>query len=205
MYGAMVERPQRDHLAFVAAEAPRPDSMCAHYVRRIEPWYGFVVYGVLYYFAAFVCFAIGCIPGFALGAAVGQKGALWVLILGLAGGGAAFVLAWWGFARWVKRKRARALPLVRDGALIEGRVFDRFSGGAGKVAVRVVTDYAVGQIGVKFYRVQLTGEHAMRMLHVPVHAGQASPGTAVTVLFHAECSHALVFDGAGKARVARVS
>ena len=191
---------------FKVVETPRPPEVCKRYVRRVEPLWGFVVYGVLWYFVAFVAFAIGIIPGFAFGNAVGAKGALWVQILGFVGGGIAFVLAWIPYVRWAKRKRARTLPLIRDGVLLEGSVFNNMSGPGLAAAGRVVTDFAVGQLGVKFYRVTVEHNGMPHMLHVPNpgFGERPAPGTTLPVLFHPGVAHALVFDQRGKANVARV-
>jgi hypothetical protein len=195
-----------DLVDFEVSDPPRAPDVCKHYVRRIEPLWGFVVYGVLWYFVAFVAFAIGCAPGFLLGNAVGAKGALWVTVLGLTGGGIAFLLAWIPFVRWAKRRRARTLPLIRDGVLLEGSVFNNMSGPGLAAAGRIVTDFAVGQLGVKFYRVTVEHEGMPHMLHVPnpTFGGRPAPGTTLPVLFHPDVAHALVFDQRGKANVARV-
>lgn len=196
-----------DLVDFETSSTPRPDAVCKHYVRRIEPIWGFVVYGVLWYFVAFVFFALGCAPGFILGAIVGAKGATWVTVVGLTGGVIAFVLAWIPYVRWARRKRARSMPLIRDGELVEGRVFDRMSGPGIQIAKRVATDFALSQIGAKYFRVALEHAGQQRMLTVPnpTFGGTSSAGTELPVLFHPDCSYALVFDPRGKAYIARVS
>jgi hypothetical protein len=190
---------------FTESTLPRPEPFVRHYVRRIEPWYGFVIYGVLWWFVAFTAFAIGVLPGFLLAGALGiAKTSLLAKVVGIGGGVLAFGAAWIPFVRWCKRRRARVAPLVRDGTLYDGRVFDRMSGSGGQVAKRVAADFAMSQIGAKYYRVAFERAGMQHMLQVPAPSGTPSPGTPLPVLFHPSSPYAFVFDG-GKAHVAKVS
>lgn len=199
------KRRKDDLFQFESTTTPRPADVCDRFAARVTPAWGFAVYGVLYFFVAFTMFALCLLPGYLLGAAVGAKGALWVDVLGWTLGLAGFALAWWGFARWVKRKRRAALPLVRDGVLVDGSVVDKWAGPVTQIAKRVAFDAAVGRAGVKFYRVQFEHAGMSRMIHVPVTGSvRPAPGTTLRVLFHADSKHALVFDLDGRAQVAGV-
>src|SRR5690349_14918701 len=97
-----------DLVEFTESTLPRPEPFVRHYVRRIEPWYGFALYGVLWFFVAFVAFAIGTLPSFALVGALGlAKTSLLAKGLGFGLGALAFVAAWIPFVRWCVRKRGR--------------------------------------------------------------------------------------------------
>lgn len=200
------ERRKDDLFQFESTPVPRPADLCARYAGKVAPLWGFAVYGVLWFFVAFTMFALGMIPGYALGAAVGSQGAGWVHVLGFAGGVVMFVLAWVLYVRWAKRKRSSTLPLIRDGVVVEGRVFNKYAGPKLEVARRVVTDLIVRRLGVRIYRVEVTHGGMRYMLHVPEPTLSATPapGTVMRALFHTASPHALVFDAKGKATVVRV-
>ncbi len=196
-----------DLATFKDTEAPRAAELCRKYSRRVDPWWGFVAYGILWFFGTFVAFGIGVIGGVSLGrAAGGAKGSLPVTALGIALGVTAFVIAWIPFVRWAKRRRAKSLPLIRDGVIVEGRVFDPKAQSHVDRAKRLVGDYVVGQIGVKFYRVTIEHAGMARMVHIPAQSfgPPPAPGGSLPVLFHPACAHVLVFDQRGKACVAHV-
>lgn len=196
-----------DLVDFTESTLPRPDAVVRHYVRRIEPWYGFAVYGVLWFFVAFVAFAAGTIPGFLLAGALGlAKTSLLAKVVGIGLGSLAFLAAWIPFLRWCKRKRTRVAPLVREGKLYDGRVSDWRSGSSVEVAKRVVADFAMEQIGAKYYRVAFERSGARHMLQVPISIGKPpKAGTPLPVLFHPTSPYALVFDARNKAHVAKVT
>jgi hypothetical protein len=174
---------------------PRPDDVCERFAAKIEPWWGFAVYGALYMFPAFVLAGMATLPVFLLGHAVGAKGATWVNAIALVVALAAFSLAWWPFARWIQRRRRAALPLVRDGELVTGVVADKYAGPVGQVAKRVAADLAVGRTGMKFYRVQLSHAGEQYLLQVPIAAYSVpAVGTPVTVLYRPSAPYALVID-----------
>jgi len=197
-----------DLVDFTESSLPRPEAVVRHYVRRIEPWYGFAVYGVLWWFVAFVAFAIGVMPGFLLAGAIGvAKTSVLAKVLGIGGGLLAFGASWIPFVRWCKRRRSRVEPLVREGTLYDGRVFDRMSGTGGAVAKRLAADFAMSQIGAKYFRVSFERNDQHHILQVPNHAFAHPPakGDALPVLFHPASPYAFVFDGRKKAVVAKVT
>jgi hypothetical protein len=190
---------------FTTTPVPRPDELCARYAGKASPWYGFVLYGVLYFFLAFIVGALGMLPGVMLGVAAGAQGALWVLILAYIGGIAAFAASWVPFARWVKRRRASTSPLIRGGEVIEGRVFDRMSGPALEVIVRLLLDFAKSRMGYRIYRIELSHAGKRVFAYVPRPTfGAPKAGTPVNVLFYPASPFAFVFDKNGKASAAGV-
>lgn len=191
---------------FTESTLPRPEPFVRHYVRRIEPWYGFAIYGVLWFFVAMIAFAIGVLPGFALAGAVGiEKTSLLARVLGIGGGVLAFAAAWIPFVRWCVRKRGRAEPLVREGKLYDGRVSSPTTdGSAGAVAKQVLTGIVMSQISAEAFYVRFERSGEPRMLQVPAIARNPALGTALPVLFHPTSPYAFVFI-AGKAHVAKVT
>ena len=199
-------RKQRGDLwYFEKTSAPRPDDICDRYVRRIAPWWGFAAYAVIYLFVALMTFTAGMFLGIGLGTALGAaKGSTSMFAFALVAGLAMFVLPWWHFARWMKRRRAEARPLVRDGKLVPGVVLDAFAGSALEVAGSVATNLALARFaGLKFYRVGIEHAGTQHVLKLPI-ARSAVPATdtPMTALFHSTMKYALVFDAAGKAQVA---
>jgi hypothetical protein len=203
-----VRRKRRGDLwYFETSSVPRPDDVCARYVGLVAPWWGFAAYGFLYFFVAMVAFLAGMLLAIGvkevLGFADGSTGAqvlAWVFSV------AAFVLSWWPFARWVKRRRAAAYPLLREGELVDGIVVSNLAGRPMEVASRVAADFAVARVGgIRFYRVAVTHAGGRVLLKLPVTKTSApAPDTKLTVLFKPQLKYALVFDLAGKAQVASV-
>lgn len=185
---------------------PRPPEICARFAGRVSPWWGFVLYGVLWLFLATTMFTLGMLPVLLLVSAAGAKGAPWAVALSMLLGGAAFVYTWVLFARWVKRRRASAAPLVRDGEIVTGRVFDRWSGTLLEKLVRLGVDYASARVIGRTFRVDVAHEGAMYSMRVATRVfGAPAAGTLMPVLLHRESSLALVFDKKGKSSVVRVT
>lgn len=192
-----------------AASVPRPEVLCKRFVGRIEPVYGVVLYGVLYFLAIPPAVLLACMMGaveladllkirpnsFAQSVAV---------ILGAAVGIAGFALACWPFVRWAKRKRGRARALLRDGVLVEGTVatttFDRLA----QLAARMAMSASGGYYGnVDWYRVVF--EHAgERHWVICPFARKPAEGSRRTVLFLPGYDYALGFDDQGRGVVSGV-
>lgn len=185
---------------------PRPPEICARFAGRVSPWWGFVVYGVLWLFLSMTMFTVGMLPLLLLAAAIGAKGAAWAATGAMITGGALFVMTWVWFARWVKRRRASAGPLVRDGEIIEGRVFDRWSGSLLDKAVRFAVDYARSRVAGRTFQIEVAHGDATYMVRVPTPIfGAPAAGTRMPVLFTPASSLALVFDKHGKSSVVRAA
>jgi len=101
---------------------PRDPAFCSAMTGRFAPWYGFLGFGVLWFFVA------GGVTGVALllevlilSGVVSQKPFPewigWLLMLGAL---VTFILAWWPFARFVRRHRGEARRLFRDGQVLPG-------------------------------------------------------------------------------------
>ena len=202
-----VRRKAKGDLWYIeTASVPRHDEVCDRFVRRIAPWWGFAVYGVVYAVVSMLAFIAFLCVGLAVGAALGAVDkSIAINVSGFAFGLPAFALVWWHFVRWVKRRRGAARPLIRDGELVQGVVIDPFAGSAVEVARRIATDFAMSRAGVKFYRVSVQHGVDHHVLRIPLTSAAPEPNSSITVLFNPATKYALVFDRAGKAQVATVS
>ena len=201
-------RKQRGDLwYFETTPAPRPDDLCERYAARVAPWWGFAVYALAYLFVGLFAFTAGIFLAIGVKELLGVRdGSTLATVLAYTFGFAAFALSWWPFARWVKRRRGAAMPLIRDGKLIDGVVLDKFSGRALDVVGRVATDYAMSQVGgIKFFRVAIDSAGEEHVLKIPITTWRVPPpGTMLKVLFNPAATYALVFHETGKAQVAKV-
>lgn len=192
-----------------AASVPRPDVLCKRFVGWIEPVYGVVLYGVLYFLTIPPAVLLACIIG-----AVELTDLLKLrphsfansltVILGLAVGIAGYALACWPFVGWAKRKRGRARALLRDGVLVEGRVatttLDRFV----QMAARIGGS-AAGVQGANVVSYRVVFEHAGERHSVMwPSAKKPAEGSRRTVLFLPGYGYALVFDDQGRGVVSGV-
>ena len=191
---ARIRGRRKDDLFLIeSTSSPRPDDVYERLVGRVEPLWGFAVYGVLYVFVAGLGLSLGLIPALIL-RQLGVSGiafdlSVWIFAIG------GFALAWLPFVHWVRRRRRRTLPLIRDGVLIEGVVIDKLQGNVVDVAKRVVVDAAFARMGARFYRVAIEQAGVTKILGVPLTgSARPAPGTAVSVLVHPQAKHALVFE-----------
>lgn len=114
---------------------PRDESLVRRMGSRFEPAWGFLAYGLLYLFvpvAAGLFVPMGA--GLALGAVVGLPLPPWLLLALGALALVVFGLAWWPFALWIRRRRARVYRLFRDGRFVEGTIVE-----VGTIRVRAGT------------------------------------------------------------------
>ena len=96
---------------------PRPEALAKRYARRMDPWWGFVLAGVIWTICGFAMTMVLMLKiTERLGLEAGSHGAQAAAIIGLLGGGAAIFFTF----RWWRRSRlADKALLVRDGELIE--------------------------------------------------------------------------------------
>ncbi len=116
----------------------------------------------------------------------------------------AFALSWWPYVRWARGKRLRAMKLVQEGELVEGRVAtttgDRVVQAAAKAAARLAGS-GLGTVG--WYRVVFEANSAQHFMLCPF-PSRPEEGTPSAVLFHADSKYALGFDSSGRAFVGKV-
>jgi len=101
---------------------PRDPRFCSVMTGHFSPWYGFLGFGVLWFFIA------GGITGVALllevlllsGVISTRPFPAWIGWLLTLGSLVTFILAWWPFARFVRRHRGQARRLFRDGQVLAG-------------------------------------------------------------------------------------
>ena len=100
---------------------PRPERLAQRFARRIEPTWGFVLYGILYWM--FVANMVGTLPLIAA-VAYYQSGEApgWVMFLSTIWYPLIQVPLWWLFQRWKAGRRADAVRLVRDGEIVTASV-----------------------------------------------------------------------------------
>jgi membrane protein implicated in regulation of membrane protease activity len=102
---------------------PRPEALATSVVRRLDPWWGWVVAGVLlglagFVVGTFVMLWVNPALGIADGTRAAQIAALLCLVLGEA---AALTI----FGQWRRRRLARKRALIRHGTLATATVVKR--------------------------------------------------------------------------------
>jgi hypothetical protein len=103
--------------------APRPDPLCRRYARKMDPWWGFVLAGVIWFACAMSMVTLAGIKltsalGYADGSPETRRLSLIVEVAGLAATIGLFV--WWR-----RRRLATKETLVREGDLVEVTVTGR--------------------------------------------------------------------------------
>jgi len=186
---------------FEQSAVPRND-LVRKYAGRIEPNWGFVLYGILYAFVSMAAMLLGMLLGIAIGKGVGLADGstgLAVLAFGLAA--PATVLSWWPFFRWARRKRGHASGLVREGTLIQGKVATRTSDRVARAAIKLAARLGGGHMGnVKWCRVEFEVDGTQQALLCPF-VKHPEQGALATVLYHPDSKYAFGFDESGRAYV----
>jgi len=101
------------------APVPRPAAMCRRHARRIDSNFGFIAYGLLWFFVANGLATAALFLGiWIVGPKPGPVGFTFVMTL-WAG---AFIGAWVMFGLWVRRRRGPATRLFRDGTVVDATV-----------------------------------------------------------------------------------
>lgn len=106
--------------AISEAPVPRPDRLAQRFARRIEPTWGFFLYGILYF--AVVANTVGVLPLMVMVATQPKPAPSWMPVAWAAWYVVAQIASWWVFWRWIKSRRAHGVTLVRDGELVTGDV-----------------------------------------------------------------------------------
>lgn len=184
-------------------QGARDEALVKKFSRRVEPTYGFIIYGVVYFFlSSFVGVAGGLLGGLicrGLGL-TNESTANTVIVLILSLG--AWALAWIPFVRWVQRKRSNARSLVREGFLCDAKVATTTGDRATELAVKLAMSLAGSAPGVTWERVVF--EHRGKAYAgVAPFTGRAAPGTPCHVLFHPLAKYALAFAPSGAAFVTK--
>ena len=187
-----------------AAATPRPEELCRRFAAKVEPAAGFVVYGLLYVFGATWGMCGGALIAtvvivplchFANVAADSLPVTLITIVFSVAG----YAWAWLFFVRWVRRKRARAAMLIREGELVSATL----TTGAADRAIELAASFATG-LGRRVPNVEWTRlefEYAGTRRHVLAPFPHDAALRGMRVLYHPASSYALAFDGSGRACV----
>lgn len=118
--------PMSDYETLSGEPVPRSEPLCRRYARRLESPWGFVAYGVLWFFVACGLATLALFAGIALAGDHAGRVAMGLVIAGWVGG---FVFAWVLFALWVRSRMRPARRLMREGTFVAGAVtrVDRLS------------------------------------------------------------------------------
>lgn len=100
-----------------ATPTPRPPEVCRRF--RLHPIWGFVLYGLLWFFVSCVFASAGLFGAMAL---IGTEPSTAGKVIALGAWVGGFVLAWVLFAMWVRRRRAPEAELFRDGSFADARI-----------------------------------------------------------------------------------
>lgn len=177
------------------APCPRDAKLCKLVAQRISPAWGFVAYGVLYFFfVPMLAFVGGLMGGMvALSSIVGKPLPPWAAVFCIVLGVVGFVLGWWPFAVWVRRRRREGFRLGEQGVLTEGTVVVSFRG-----HVR----------GAPFTRATLAVEHDGKgysvITSIGGHPTEFDKGRMVPVLLLPGSKYAAAFALSGRTTGARV-
>jgi hypothetical protein len=101
------------------ASAPREDALVRRLAARIDSVGGFIAYGILWLFAALIISQAALIGTLWFVQQI-LHSPPWSATAVLVGWLLGFALAWWPFVAWVRRRRAAARRLFREGVMLEG-------------------------------------------------------------------------------------
>jgi hypothetical protein len=170
---------------------------------RVEPTYGFILYGILYFFLSSLGATAGGLLGALLANLIGlgkQSIAFSLIMLGFSL--AIWALAWWPFIAWVRRKRSNARSLVREGELCDATVATSKTDRAAQIALKLAMGLAGSAPNVHWERVvfEYRGKKYAGVAPFDSHPEQ---GAACHVLFHPLAKFSLAFSPAGRAFVTK--
>jgi hypothetical protein len=185
-------------------QGPRDGGLVERFVRQIEPTYGFVLYGVLYFFVSSAGGLAGMFLALLIQSVLGlSPDSATVTILAIGFSLAGWIAAWLPFAWWVRGKRRRARELVRDGVLCDAFVATSSVDKAVQAGARVAMAMAGGAHGVHWERVEL--EHGgVTYTGLAPFSGRPAPGAPVHVLVKPHYGYALAFAPDGQALVTKI-
>lgn len=168
------------NLEELADDVPRPAQVAKRYARRLDPWWGFVIAGIIWAVCAQAIIAIvGIKVNSALGYEDASTGARVVMMTGLVVGG---VLAIAGFIWWRRRRLAVKELLVREGDLLDADVTGRpFQLGGWKTRTAVDLECDDRALRCVFNRWFLP-----------------TPGDTIKLLHHPDVPHVVAFDRSGR-------
>ncbi len=104
------------------APVPRPERLAKRFARRIDPAWGFFLYGILYFVV--VANTVGVLPLMLMVATQPQPAPSWMPVAWAVWYVIAQIVSWWVFWGWIQRRRSYGVTLVRDGELVTADVHD---------------------------------------------------------------------------------
>ncbi|HEY6036474.1 MAG TPA: hypothetical protein VIV58_19485 [Kofleriaceae bacterium] len=183
---------------------PRDAAVVQLLSRRVEPTFGFVVYGVVYLFLSSFAGVAGGLVAALLSAGLGfGKGSTLQDVIVLVCSLAAWIAAWIPFARWVRRKRDNARSLVREGILCDAVVATSKTDRAAQLAVKLAMGMAGGATNVTWDRVVFE-YRGTNYAGVAPFDRRPEQGAPCHVLFHPLAKFSLAFSPGGRAFVTKV-
>lgn len=180
-------------------QGARDDALVKTFSRRVEPTYGFVIYGVVWFFLSSFAGVAGGLLGGLICKGLGltnESTANGVIVFALAI--VAWAAAWIPFVRWARRKRSNARSLVREGVLCDAKVATSTTDRAAQIAVRLAMAAAGSAPGVTWERVVFDYKGKPHAAVAPFNSRPAQ-GAPCHVLFHPLAKYALAFSPEGRA------
>ncbi|HWB78341.1 MAG TPA: hypothetical protein VG755_25420 [Nannocystaceae bacterium] len=159
---------------------PRPSDLCRRYARKIDSIFGFIAYGLLWFFVSCLFATAGLFLGIAIvGDGPSVVGMVFVAAMWITG----FVGAWVLFALWVRRRIGPARRLFRDGTFAEATV-----GSVHHLSMR----------GAPFTRAVLAVGDRRIGLSMGGHPRELHEGATITVLVVPDYGYCATFPIAGR-------
>jgi len=183
---------------------PRDAAVVQLLSRRVEPAFGFIVYGVVYLFLSSFAGLAGGLVGGLLSAGLGfGKGSTLQDVVVLVFSLAAWIAAWIPFVRWARRKRENARSLVREGILCDAVVATSTTDRAAQLAMKLAMAMAGAGTNVTWDRVVF--EHdGKKYAGVAPFDRRPEQGAPCHVLFHPLAKFSLAFSPSGRAFTTKV-
>ncbi|MBK6918205.1 MAG: hypothetical protein IPH07_12455 [Deltaproteobacteria bacterium] len=102
-----------------ATPVPRPTALCRRLARRVDSTWGFIAYGLVWFCCTCGFATLGLLVGVTItGGEQGPVARAVVMVLWVGG----FVGGWVPFVVWVRRRRAGAARLFREGSFVDAHV-----------------------------------------------------------------------------------
>lgn len=102
-----------------ATPVPRPTALCRRLARRVDSTWAFIAYGLVWFCCTCGFATLGLLVGVTItGGEQGPVARAVVIVLWVGG----FVGGWVPFVLWVRRRRAGAARLFREGSFVDAHV-----------------------------------------------------------------------------------
>jgi hypothetical protein len=171
-----------------AAAVPRDRALCGRMAARIDPAWGFVAYGLLYFFVATAVSMAAFLWLLWTASSMGLPRAPWVATASLVVYTLLYVACWLPFAVWVSRRRGAARRLFRQGTLFEAVIT--------RVDLIVVRGAPLTRASLAF---DVSGVTRSAVASVGGHSPELVPGAKLPVLHVPDYGYCVAFAPSGVA------